>query len=223
MVAVISIVAEFQRARSDAAKQQRESAILEAAARLAEAHGVRSVTLTDIAAAVGLHKSAMLRYFETREQIFLRLTAGQWRGWGADVDSELAGLEVPGSPAEVAAVLTQTLVGRPLFCDLLAQVPLNLERNVSFEAVRDFKLTALGEVERIANALHRCLGFSREQGVDVIATATYLAGALWQVATPPPAVQQLYRSEPRTAHTELDVAPRLTRVLTALLRGMLLS
>ena len=72
---------EFQRARSAEAKQQREQSILEAAVRLSVAGGIRRVTLTDIAQAVGMHKSAMLRYFETREQIFLMLTAAGWRGW----------------------------------------------------------------------------------------------------------------------------------------------
>ncbi|MFE0460651.1 TetR family transcriptional regulator, partial [Kitasatospora sp. NPDC058965] len=49
------------RARSPEAKRAREAAILDAAARLATEHGVRVVTLTDIAATVGMHKSAMLR------------------------------------------------------------------------------------------------------------------------------------------------------------------
>jgi AcrR family transcriptional regulator len=39
------------------------------------------VSLADIAARVGIHKSALLRYFETREQIFLELTAAAWRDW----------------------------------------------------------------------------------------------------------------------------------------------
>lgn len=70
---------DFQRARSPQAKQQREAAILDAARALGAEHGIRQVTLTDIAAAVGMHKSALLRYFETREEIFLRLTAADWQ------------------------------------------------------------------------------------------------------------------------------------------------
>jgi AcrR family transcriptional regulator len=210
-------VAEFQRARSEEAKQQREAAILAAATLLATDRGVRAVTLTDIADAVGLHKSAMLRYFETREQLFLRLAADGWRAWGADVDAAL-GRRM--SADKVAAALTDTLVRRPLFCDLLAQVPLNLERNVSYQAVRLFKLTTAEEVSRISDALDRSLGLTREQSVDVIATATYLAGALWQVSTPPPVVQELYRNEPVVAHTVIEVRPRLTRILAALLRGL---
>ncbi|MDT5236569.1 MAG: hypothetical protein QOF47_2556, partial [Mycobacterium sp.] len=62
---------DFQRARSPEAKQQREDAILAAARSLGAKRGIRQITLTDIADAVGMHKSALLRYFETREQIFL--------------------------------------------------------------------------------------------------------------------------------------------------------
>ena len=83
-------VTEFQRARSAEAKQLREEAILEAAARLGARSGIREVTLTDIAHEVGMHKSAMLRYFETREQIFLRLTAAGWRDWSASLRCPVA-------------------------------------------------------------------------------------------------------------------------------------
>ena len=71
----------FQRARSPEHKAERREAILAAAARLAVRDGVRQVTLTEIAAAVGIHKSALLRYFETREQIFLELTGRAWTEW----------------------------------------------------------------------------------------------------------------------------------------------
>ena len=137
----------FQRARSAQAKQERESAILAAAQELGAARGIRVVTLTDIAEAVGMHKSAMLRYFETREQIFLRLTAIGWHEWSADLRSRLGELPANPSAAPVAQALADSLVARPMFCDLLAQAPLNLERNVSLESVRAFKLATLEEVQ----------------------------------------------------------------------------
>ena len=119
---------EFQRARSAEAKQLREEAILEAAARLGARSGIREVTLTDIADEVGMHKSAMLRYFETREQIFLRLTAAGWRDWSASLRALLREMS-PGVPAAtVARAFADTLTERPMFCDLLAQAPLNLEQ-----------------------------------------------------------------------------------------------
>jgi AcrR family transcriptional regulator len=214
---------EFQRARSAGARQQREEAILAAAARLGAERGIRQITLTDIADAVGLHKSAMLRYFETREQIFLRLTADAWREWSAALRQELGRLG-PGVPAvTVARAFAGSLTDRPMFCALLAQAPLNLERNVSIESVRAFKLVTLDEVSAISAELHRVLGLTEQQCVDVIATATSLAGALWQMATPGPEVAALYRSDPRLAHAVVEVGPRLTRVLTALLTGLCVS
>jgi len=217
-------VPDFQRARSAEAKQQREAAILTAARALGAERGIRQITLADIGEAVGLHKSAMLRYFETREEIFLRLTADGWRDWSAALRAELSDLPAPGSPtpAAVAGVFARTLAARGLFCDLLAQAPLNLERRVSLDAVRAFKLVTLTEVDAIVAAVRRVLpGLTERDGVDLIAAATAMSGAFWQMATPGPEVAALYRSDPRLAHAVVDVEPRVSRLLTAMLTGML--
>lgn len=209
---------EFQRARSAEAKQLREEAILEAAARLGARSGIREVTLTDIADEVGMHKSAMLRYFETREQIFLTLTALGWRDWSTSLRSTLAQMTCDTASDEIASAFAGSLVARPIFCDLLAQAPLNLERNVSPESVRRFKLVTLEEVDLICAQLRRLRPeLDDARAVDVIAAATGLAGAFWQMATPGPEVAQLYRDDPRLRHAIVDVEPRLARILTPLL------
>jgi AcrR family transcriptional regulator len=209
----------FERARSVEAKQERERAILTAARTLAVERGVRVITLTDIAAAIGMHKSALLRYFETREQIYLRLTAAEWRDWGPAVRARLADAR---TPAEIASAFASTLVARPLFCDLLAHTPLNLERNVSLDSVREFKLVTHDEVDRIIAELRRILpALGAEAALDVVATATSLAGAQWQMANPGEEVAALYRSDPRLGHAIVEVEPRLVRVLTAQLQGSL--
>src|SRR5580658_10501185 len=86
-------VPDFQRARSAEAKRLRESAILAAARTLGAKRGIRQITLTEIAEAVGMHKSALLRYFETREEIFPRLTAVGGREWSAALRAEVEGLK----------------------------------------------------------------------------------------------------------------------------------
>jgi AcrR family transcriptional regulator len=212
---------DFQRARSAAAKQLRESAILDAARALAAERGIRQVTLAGIGEAVGLHKSAMLRYFETREEIFLRLTADGWREWSPALRAGLEQLAAP-TPAAVAGVLASTLAARGLFCDLLAQAPLNLERRVSPDAVRAFKLVTLAEVDAIAAVMRRLLPrLTERDSIDVIAAAAALSGAFWQMATPGPEVAALYRNDPRLAHAVIDVEPRVARLLEAMLAGML--
>lgn len=208
-----------QRARSAAAKQQRERAILDAARALGAERSVREVTLTDIAAAVGMHKSAMLRYFETREQIFLALTAEGWEDWSAALRARLREL-ADGDSDMVAAAIAQSLVARPFFCDLLAQAPLNLERNVSLESVYEFKTVALGEVAAVATELCRMLAITERSAIDVIATATSMAGALLQMAAPGTRLRTLYETRPELAHALVDVEPQLTRILAALLTGL---
>jgi AcrR family transcriptional regulator len=211
---------DFQRARSPEAKRLREAAILDAARRLGSERGIRQVTLTDIADAVGMHKSAMLRYFETREEIFLRLTAEGWRDWAPALAERLRTIERP-DPDAVAAAFAATLTASGMFCDLLGQTPLNLERNVSVEKVREFKLTTREGLGQIVPATRAVLpGLSEQDGIDLVAAATAMAGNFYQIATPPPDIAALYRSDPRLAHALVDVEPRLARILGSMLHGL---
>lgn len=213
---------EFQRARSPEAKRLREAAILEAARTLGREHGIRNVTLTDIATAVAMHKSALLRYFETREEIFLRLTAEGWQEWSRALSALLRErADADPGPAAVAQAFAATLAARGMFCDLLAHAPLNLERNVSLDAVRDFKLATLAARGPIIEAAREHLpALSDDDSVDLIATAVALAGAMWQIAHPGAEVAALYRSDPRLAHAVVEVEPRIARILTATISGM---
>jgi AcrR family transcriptional regulator len=208
----------FQRARSHEAKQLRVNEILEAARVLGIEHGVGNVSLTDIAEAVGMHKSALLRYFETREQIFLILTASAWQEWAEDVIKRLKRSgEV--SAASIAAALAKSLGARPFFCDLVAHATLSLERHVSLEAIRTFKSAALDATYAIAAQLQDRGSLTQRQAIDVITTATSMAAALWQMATPAPEVLPLYRSDPRLSHVVADITPRLAGILENLLMG----
>src|SRR5882757_2519873 len=124
---------DFQRARRPEQKEQRREAILAAAADLARRDGVRQVSLSDIARAVGIHKSALLRYFETREQIFLELTGRAWEDWRETTTAALAAL-APGDADGAATALATGFVERPLLCYLFPPTALKLERHASVEA-----------------------------------------------------------------------------------------
>ncbi|MCE3613319.1 hypothetical protein LXJ57_25655, partial [Escherichia coli] len=54
---------------------------------------------------------------------------------------------------------------------------------------------------------------------SIIAAATSLAGAFWQMAAPGTALRDLYQSDPELGHAIVDVEPRLAGILTALIRG----
>src|SRR5687767_11488863 len=137
--------AGFLRARRPEQKQQRYASILDAARELALRDGVGAVSLADIAAEVGMHKSALLKYFETREEIFLRLAETEFAEWAAGA---LAALSTAApEPCEVADALAGSVADRPLLCQLLLHTPLTLERNVSLDVVRAFKLASRRSME----------------------------------------------------------------------------
>jgi AcrR family transcriptional regulator len=210
----------FKRARSADHKAQRREAILAAAARLAVEHGVRQVTLADIAGVVGIHKSALLRYFATREEIFLELTGRAWTDWAQQCSAELGEIE-RGDADAVADVLADGFVTRPLLCDLIPHTALNLERHASQAAVRAYKMTSLGAVERVAAALAGPLAQlgPTERG-ELVSAVALLAGSMYQIATPPPALAELYRSEPALGHALLDLPDRLRRAARVMIAGL---
>jgi AcrR family transcriptional regulator len=227
----MSTGADFQRARRPEQKQQRQDAILDAARQLARRDGVRNVSLADIADRVGIHKSALLRYFETREQIFLELTAQAWLDWGEAVHAGLDGVSpragggASGDAADVVAdVIAASFADRPLLCDLIPHTALNLERNVSPDAVRRYKLTSLAVVGDAASVVHRVLpDLSADECREFVSAMATLAGGLWQIANPPPALAELYASDPDLAHACVDLAPRLRRTAAILLAGLVPS
>ena len=97
----------------------------------------------------------------------------------------------------VADVVARSFGDRPLFCDLLAHTPLNLERNVSPEAVRGYKLISLGAVGEAADVVHRALPDLTEQECrEFISAIASLAGSLWQIANPVPALAAHVRRRP---------------------------
>ena len=179
---------------------------------------MREVTLTAIANSAGVHVSAVRRYFESREDIFLRLAAQGWAEWVDAVDAELAG------GRDLAEAIAGTLAERPLFCDLLGHVQVSFEREVTLESVWDFKLKAMAQADRLARLCRRAVpGLAEQAGRDLVAAITAFAGATWQSAHPPAILADLYEGDPRLAHAAVDFVPRLTRLVRTFVLGLAAS
>lgn len=210
----------FQRARRPEHKQQRYEAILAAARELALRDGVRAVSLADIAGAVGMHKSALLRYFETREEIYLRLAVADWGDWVSAMRAALAPLP-SGSVQGVASAFATTLAERPLLCDLLTHAPLNLERNVSMDAVRGYKRAAHAAVTDVVTAVRTILPDLSEDGtLDLVGAVGMVAASLWQMSHPPQLLADLYEQEPELGHANLAFEPSITRMAETMILGI---
>ena len=212
-------VPTYQRARTPERKKERESAFLEAARLIASRQGVRSVTLVGIAAEAGLHHSALRRYFRSPKHVLLQLAADGWKSWADRLGSMLDGRQV--TPELAAHVVVDTLVIDPLFCDLLGNVPLHLERDLELDDLRDFKTVAMAAHARIVASI---AGAASELGpagaADLITATNALAATLWQVTHPDQGLAQLYREEPELGRHPAGFETTLRRLLTAQAAGL---
>jgi len=210
-----------RRARSPESKQERAASLLEAARSLAAEQGVASVTLTAIAERAGLHHSAMRRYYASYREVLLHLAAEGWSRWSARVNEELAD-HGPVSPAGLAAVMADALAADPLFCDLLANVPLHLEHEVPAARVLEFKQATTPAIAAMTRAIVRHgPGLNHQQALDAVTAANALSATLWQVSHPSPELARAYQAEPGLALIQVDdFQATLTRLLAATCAGL---
>ncbi|MEU4511381.1 TetR family transcriptional regulator [Nonomuraea wenchangensis] len=207
----------FLRARRPEHKEQRRQAILDAARELAAASGVRTVSLGAVAEAVGLAKSNIVRYFGTREEIYLQLATEEWRAWAAAVAERLPDTT---DPDAVVTALAETLAARPLFCDLLGNTATSLEHNVSVPAAHAFKRTMVDTVAELGARIAPAAGLTPEEGLELAAAAASLAAVLHPVANPSPVLLQVYAQDPELAAWCPPFVPTLVRGLRAIVAGL---
>ncbi|NBE93420.1 TetR/AcrR family transcriptional regulator [Nonomuraea sp. KC401] len=207
----------FLRARRPEHKQQRREAILAAARELAAASGVRNVSLGAVAEAVGLAKSNVVRYFGTREEIYLVLTTEEYRSWAEAVTGRL---RTARDVDDVVAALAETIAERPLFCDLLSHSSVSLEHNVSVEAARTYKRGVVTMIDELGTQVARASHLTESEARELVGAAAVTAGLLYPAANPPPVLAEVYAQEPELARHCPQLLPTVHRFLAALAAGL---
>ena len=139
----------FQRARSEEQREIRRRAILDTASAMLDEMPVAEVSLNELSRRVGLAKSNVLRYFESREAVLLELLdhflqelAGG-AGRRAGRRRRRSSCPWPERAAAVAEILSRSLAGRVVLCDLFGAQGGVLEHNVSVEVVMRHKRASL--------------------------------------------------------------------------------
>ncbi|MGI8450835.1 MAG: TetR/AcrR family transcriptional regulator [Streptosporangiaceae bacterium] len=217
----------FQRARSEEQREVRRRAILDAAAAMLAEMPVAQVTLNELSRRVGLAKSNVLRYFESREAVLLELLDSAWQEWLTTLEADLDGAVDPTAPPagrgdQLAAGLAASLAARPVLCDLLSAQAAVLERNVSPGVAATYKRAALADVTRLGRLIHRYLGELGDHDAERLAAgAVLVAGALWAHAQPSAAVLAAYEADPALAAMRTDFPATTREVLEVLIAGLL--
>jgi AcrR family transcriptional regulator len=139
----------------------RRSAILAAAREMLEEKNVADISLRELADHVGLAKSNVLRYFDSREAIFLEVLDEEFVAWLGETDARLGRPRArkPGYANEirVATVIAESLVEQQLLCELIGSMAGVLERNISHDFARDFKARAMANIDAMAHMVARHL------------------------------------------------------------------
>ena len=216
----------FQRARSAEQRAERRRAILSTAATMLTELPVADLSLNELSRRVGLAKSNVLNYFDSREAVLLELSSSELADWVSDLDAAV-GDPRPDVPAgERAELLISAIVGtlarRPVLCDLISSQAAVLERNITTETALSFKRAAAVSYQRMIAVVVKTLP---ELGTDgaghFIATASLLAGAIWSHSHPVPAILAAYEADPSLEAIRMAFEPALTDSLTTLLYGVL--
>ncbi|MDV6260258.1 TetR/AcrR family transcriptional regulator [Rhodococcoides yunnanense] len=216
----------FQRARSDEQREIRRRAILDTAATMLDEMPVAEVSLNELSRRVGLAKSNVLRYFESREAILLELLVDFQERWLAEVTDQLsAGIEVHATPeiraTQLADVLSTSLAKRVVLCDLFGAQGGVLERNISIEVAKRHKRASLAMLTVMADLIRRHLP---ELGGDAelfCLTSFISAGALSAYVPPPPSLLAAYADEPALGALNWELRDALRYSFKASLVGVL--
>jgi AcrR family transcriptional regulator len=220
-------VTAFQRARSEQQREVRRHAILDAAAAMLAEMPVTEITLNELSRRVGLAKSNVLRYFESREAVLLELLDSMWQEWIADLEEELSeAINGNASPIEragqLAAALASSLASQPALCDLIGAQAAVLERNVSPQVAAGYKWATLANVAALGHVALGCIEeLGEHDSFRLAGTAMMMTGALWPHTQPSAAMLAAYQADPALAAMRLDFTATMREVVEVLITGFL--
>ncbi|MFZ0118856.1 MAG: TetR family transcriptional regulator, partial [Pseudonocardiaceae bacterium] len=152
----------FKRAHSEEQRTERRRMILDTAAAMLTEMPVAQVSLNELSRRVGLAKSNVLRYFESREAVLLELLDAASREWLELLGDTLTAAVDTGAAAsecgdQLAATLAASLAARPVLCDLISTQAAVLEHNVSPQVAARYKRAAIANVGVLARLIRQHL------------------------------------------------------------------
>ena len=215
----------FQRARSDEQRSERQRMILDTAAAMLVEMPVGQVSLNELSRRVGLAKSNVLRYFESREAVLLELLDRMIGEWLTALPVELA-VDPAATKRQradrIATILATSLAAHPILCDLLSAQAAVLEHNVSADVAARYKHAMMAKITQLARLVGTQLPeLSAADALKFAGGAAMVAGAIWSHTQPSDAMQAAYASDPALAALRLDFTATNRELLQILLAGLL--
>jgi AcrR family transcriptional regulator len=167
----------------------RRSAIITSAREMLVERNVADISLRELSDRVGLAKSNVLRYFDSREAIFLEVLDEEFHAWLTDLKTRLGRPRARkanyANEIRVARAVADSLEDRQLLCELIGSMAGVLERNISFDFARDFKARAMGRIAELAQLVARQLPWLPREFTEFFAEgALTLAAGMYPFSVP---------------------------------------
>lgn len=187
---------------------------------------VSDVSLNELSRRVGLAKSNVLRYFESREAVLLELLDDFLARWLTELAEELAaGIDAQAAPdvrsAQLAEILSRSLASRVVLCDLFGAQGGVLEHNVSVEVVKHHKRSSLARLQTMSDLVRHHVPELGDRAQTFCLMGLVSAGALSAYVPPPPSLLAAYAEEPGLGVLHLDLRDALHVAFTSALLGVL--
>lgn len=185
---------------------------------------VSEVTLNELSRRVGLAKSNVLRYVESREAALLELLDVEMSAWADRLDERArpSRASVTTRVARAGEHLAASLAERPVLCDLISAQAAVLERNVSAEVALRHKRGIGATVPRLQGAIRRVVPeLTEAEAYVVVETAIITAAGAWPQSQPSEAVLAAYAEDASVAAGRIDFADVMTRTVSLTITGLL--
>ncbi|CAN5684858.1 TetR/AcrR family transcriptional regulator [soil metagenome] len=192
----------FQRARTPEQRAERQRDILLVAATMLDEMPVSELSLNELSRRVGLAKSNVIRYFETREAVLLELLAQEARQFLDDLQESLSADVDSSAPLvdrtrAAATCLATTFEARPTLCELISAQAGVLEHNVSTEVALRYKQSARENLAGLAELLlHQIPELGEDGSARGARLIIVLVGAVWTQSHPAPTVRDAIETDP---------------------------
>jgi AcrR family transcriptional regulator len=208
----------FQRARQPAQIEERKEAILRTALILFQKNGLENVSLSDIARAVGLAKSNIYRYFESREHIYLVVLQRLAAQFEQRLYPPLEKLKGKGTVAKVADIITEAYMDSPEYGELITVVNSVLEKRLTPPLVINFRTVFLERRKRLSTVLASALpGTTAEKMLPFTLHIFLHVPGLWTFCYPRPDSEKLL-NEPKHRPLKLNFRREMMLFLHAILK-----
>ncbi len=200
-------------------RRGRREVILEGARKSLLSRPLADLTLEAIDRSAGQRPGTASMYFGTLEGLVEYLVREEYSSWFERIEDLLPSDSTSLSTGDLAVLLADTAMGRPLFLRLLAIMPATADRQTAeMGRLLDLETWRLGRFRQTGLLLEsRCPGLEPGDGTVILRRTVDLAAALEPLLNPPAGLT-LARQEETLSTLYPDAVEELHSLLTAILR-----